>query len=81
MDYKIALGLQDIVSVQRTIENFNWQYAFERKTINEKIQVLSEVLMNMPSNFVSHKWFSLIINNLHGWNPKLFILLTLIWKE
>ena len=37
------------------MENFNWQYVFERKTINEKVQVFSEVLMNILSNFVLHK--------------------------
>ena len=67
MDYKSALGLKDVVSVQRTIENFNWQCAFKRKTINEKVQVLSEVLMNLLRNFVSHKSFSLITNM----NPKI----------
>ena len=36
-DYKYV----DTDSIQRTIENFNWEYAFESKTINEKIQVLS----------------------------------------
>ena len=50
-DYKNA----DAVSIQRAIENFNCQYAFERKTINEKVQVFSEVLTNILSNFVPHK--------------------------
>ena len=50
-DYKSA----DTSSIQRAIENFNWQYAFESKTINEKVQVFSEVLMNILSNFVPHK--------------------------
>ena len=50
-DYKNA----DTSSIQRAIENFNWQYAFESKTINEKVQVFSEVLMNILSNFVPHK--------------------------
>ena len=35
-DYKNA----DASSIQRAIENFSWQYAFESKTINEKVQVL-----------------------------------------
>ena len=52
-DYKNA----DASSIQRAIENFNWQYAFESKTINEKVQVFSEVLMNMLSNFVPRKLF------------------------
>ena len=50
-DYKNS----DAVSIQRAIENFNWQYAFKRKTINEKLQVFSEGLMNILSNFVAHK--------------------------
>ena len=50
-DYKNA----DASSIQRAIENFNWQYIFESKTINEKVQVFSEVLMNILSNFVPYK--------------------------
>ena len=37
----------DAGSIQRAIENFNRQYAFESKTINGKVPVLSEVLMNI----------------------------------
>ena len=50
-DYKNA----DAISIQHAIENFNWQHAFERKNINEKVQVFSEVLMNILSNYVPHK--------------------------
>ena len=50
-DYKNA----DTISVQRAIENFNWQYAFERKTINEKVEIFSEILMNIFNNYVLHK--------------------------
>ena len=50
-DYKNA----DAISIQRAIEIFNWQYAFESETVNEKVQVFSEVLMNILSNFVPHK--------------------------
>ena len=45
----------DASFIQRAIDSFNWQYAFESKTINEKVQVSSEVLMNILSNFVPHK--------------------------
>ena len=38
-DYKNA----DVGFIQRVIENFNWQYAFESKTINEKVQVLRSI--------------------------------------
>ena len=51
-DYKNG----DVGFIPRAIENFNWHYAFESKTIiNEKVQVLSEVLMDILSNFVPHK--------------------------
>ena len=33
----------DASSIQRAIENFKWQHAFESKAINEKVQVFSEV--------------------------------------
>ena len=50
-DYENA----DPSSIHCAIENFNWQNAFESKTINEKVHVFSEVLMNTLSNFVPHK--------------------------
>ena len=50
-DYKNA----DASFIHCAIENFNWQYAFECKTVNEKLQVFSEVLMNIFGNFVSYK--------------------------
>ena len=42
-------------SIQRAMESFNWQYAFESKTVNGKVQVLSEVFIYTLRNFVSHK--------------------------
>ena len=50
-DYKVA----DASSIQRAIENLNCQFAFESKTINEKVQVFSEVFMNVFSNLVPQK--------------------------
>ena len=35
--------------------NFNWKSTFEGKTINKTVQVLNEVLINVLSNFVTHK--------------------------
>ena len=32
----------DASSIQRAIENFNWEYWFDNKTINEKVPVFSE---------------------------------------
>ena len=45
----------DVGSVQRAIENFICKYAFESKSINEKVQVPREILMNKLCNFVPHK--------------------------
>ena len=47
-NYKIA----DAGSIQRARESFNWQYAFESRTIYEKVQVFREVLINVRTNFV-----------------------------
>ena len=57
--------------VQHAIENFNWQYTFESKTINEKVQVFSEVLMNMLSNFVPHKLLKFNYKQPPWMNPKI----------
>ena len=61
----------DAGSIQRAIENFNWQYAFESKTINEKIQVLSDVLMNILSNFVPQKLLKFNYKQSSQMNPKI----------
>ena len=61
INYKNA----DVGSIQRAIENCHWKYAFESKTINEKVQVLSEVLMNILSNFVPQKSFKFNYKQLH----------------
>ena len=62
----------DAISVQRVRENFNWQYAFERKPINEKIQVFSENLMNILSKYVPHKLLKFNYKQLPSMNLKMF---------
>ena len=66
-DYKNA----DTSSVQHAIENFNWQYAFESKTINGKVQVFSEVLMDILINFVPHKLLKFNYKQPPRMNPKI----------
>ena len=61
----------DAGCIKRAIENFNWQYAFESKTINEKIQVLSDVSMNILSNFVPHKLLKFNYKQPSQINPKI----------
>ena len=55
-----AISRRDAGSIQRAMENFNWQYVFESKIINEKVQVLREAYI--LSNFASCK--SLIFINI-----------------
>ena len=47
------------------------QYAFEGKTINEKVQVLREVLMNIFSNFFPHKSLKFNCSQPPWMNPKI----------
>ena len=55
-----------------SILHINWQYAFESKTINEKIQtVFSEVLMNILGNFVPHKLLKFNYKQPPWMNPKI----------
>ena len=51
----------EVGSIQRVIENFNWQYAFKSKHVNEKLQVLSEELTNILSNFLFRKLLKFLI--------------------
>ena len=60
-DYRNA----DASSIQHAIENFNWQYAFESKTINEKVQVL-----------VKFQWMYLVILWFQTWQQKLISSIT-----
>ena len=55
-----------------------WQYAFASKTINEKVQVLSEVLMNMLRNFVPHKSLKINYKQPPYMNPKIS---SSLWKR
>ena len=66
-DYKNA----DASSIQRAIENFNWQYEFQTKTINKKVQVFIEVLMNILSNFVPYKLLKFNYKEPLWMNPKM----------
>ena len=61
----------DASFIQCAIENFNWQYAFGSKTINEKVQVFGEVLMNILSNFVPHKLLNFNYKQPPWMNPKI----------
>ena len=48
-------GLFGIARMLTLQGNFNWKSTFEGKTINKTVQVLSEILKNVLSNFVTHK--------------------------
>ena len=49
------------------IREFNWERAFHRKNINEKVTILNNTINNVLSNFIPHDiitWFNKIIINL-----------------
>ena len=60
--------------IQQVIGEFNWERAFHRKNINEKVSILNNTINNVLSNFISHEtitcddkkppWFNKNIMNL-----------------
>ena len=60
--------------IQQVIREFNWERAFHRKKMNEKVSILNNTINNVLSNFVLHEtitcdhkkppWFNKNIINL-----------------
>ena len=60
--------------IQQVIGEFNWERAFHRKNINEKVSILNNTINNVLSNFIPHEtitcddkkppWFNKNIMNL-----------------
>ena len=60
--------------IQQVIREFNWERAFHRKNINEKVSILNSTINNILSNFIPHEtitcddkkppWFNKNIINL-----------------
>ena len=60
--------------IQQAIPEFNWERAFHRKNINEKVSILNNTINNALSNFIPHEtitcddkkppWFNTNIINL-----------------
>ena len=42
-------------AIQRAISVFNWDMTFQKKDINEKIQILNETLLNIFNNYIPNK--------------------------
>ena len=41
--------------IQQAIREFNWERAFHRKNINEKVSILNNTINNVLSNFIPHE--------------------------
>ena len=41
--------------IQQAIRDFNWERAFHRKNINEKVLALNNTINNVLSNFIPHE--------------------------
>ena len=41
--------------IQQPIREFNWERAFHRKNINEKVSILNNTINNVLSNFIPHE--------------------------
>ena len=45
----------NIGNINKAISNFNWTKAFENLSVDEKVEVLNETLVNIYRNYISSK--------------------------
>ena len=50
-DYKAA----NIENIKKAIINFNWEKAFENLSVNSKVELMNEILMNIFRNYIPNK--------------------------
>ena len=50
-DYKAA----NIENIKKAIRNFNWEKAFENLSVNSKVELMNEILMNIFRNYIPNK--------------------------
>ena len=55
----------DIQNIQRAILGFNWRKAFESLSVNSKIDLLNEALLNILRNYIPNK--VIFVNPLDVW--------------
>ena len=60
--------------IQQAIHDFNWERAFHRKNINEKVSILNNTINNVLSNFIPHETIT-CDNNKPPWFNKNIITL------
>ena len=45
----------NIENINKAISNFNWTKAFENLSVNEKVELLNETLLNIYRNYIPNK--------------------------
>ena len=50
-EYKKA----NIENIKKEVSNFDWNKAFDNLSINEKVELLNETLLNIFRNYISNK--------------------------
>ena len=55
MNVKSGIIKRNIDLIQQAIRKFNWERAFHRENINEKVSILNNTINNVLSNFIPHK--------------------------
>ena len=44
-----------IENINKAISNFNWTRAFENRSVNKKVELLNETLLNIYQNYIPNK--------------------------
>ena len=50
-DYKNA----EAENIQQSVSGIDWDFMFQRKTVNQKVHILNECLLNVFHNFIPNK--------------------------
>ena len=53
-------------NIKKTISNFNWNKAFENFSIDAKVELLNETLLNIFRNYIPNKKLSVTTVSLRG---------------
>ena len=56
----------NVENIKKAVANFNWKRAFENLSVDEKVELLNETLLNIFRNYIPNKKLNVIIVNLHG---------------
>ena len=54
-------------NIKKAISSFNWNKAFENLSIDAKVELLNETLLNIFRNYIPNKKLSATTVSLRGW--------------